>query len=161
MTSRMATAIARAVRDGISFRPAAQAAQISGLEEQIGRALPEELRRFYETHDGAEGLSVAANEDLLSVEEMKESWTDLRDVWSEIDAQPGMWSSAWLPVTHDGGGSFLCVDLGASDGSTPIIRYWHADPDRPRVASSFTDWLATVVWTPDRGVQTPSKLLRR
>ncbi|MBA2539289.1 MAG: SMI1/KNR4 family protein, partial [Deltaproteobacteria bacterium] len=101
---------------------------------------------FYAAHDGADGVAVADGEDLLSIDEIGRSWTGLRAVWSEIgDRQPGLWSAAWLPITHDGSGSYLCADL-AADG-VPVLRYWLGEPARPRIASSFADWLAQVEWT--------------
>ncbi|MBA3397485.1 MAG: SMI1/KNR4 family protein [Deltaproteobacteria bacterium] len=147
MTPEMLNAIARGVRDGVVFRAGASDVELRMLEERIGLALPDELRAFYLAHDGAEGIGVATNDDLLAVGQIMESWMVLCDVWSEIDAEPGMWSALWLPVTDDGGGSFLCVDLGAGAGETPVLRYLHGEPERPRIASSFTQWLATVEWT--------------
>lgn len=144
--SELEVAIARGVQAGAQFRPPAPAEEVAALERQLGRKLPDDLHEFYELHDGADGIGVVDNEDLLSIAEAGNAWSLLRDVWRELDPQPGLWSDAWLPVTSDGGGSYLCVDLDAGRLGC-VIRYWHADPDRPRVADSFTNWLATVEWT--------------
>lgn len=144
--NELEVAIARGVEAGVRFRPPASTAALAELERELGLVLPDDLRAFYALHDGAEGIGIAAYDDLLSVAEATAAWSLLRDVWSEIGAEPGMWSNAWLPITSDGGGSYNCVDLAAA-GSRPVIRYEHADPVRTRVADSFATWLATVDWT--------------
>jgi cell wall assembly regulator SMI1 len=140
-------AIARGAREGVQFRGPASPAEIAELERRLEHRLPEDLHAFYSRHDGAIGIGVVSHEDLLSVANAKDEWANLCEVWRELDPQPGLWSDAWLPITSDGGGSFLCIDLADNTGA--VIRYLHADPNRPRIAKSFSKWLATVEWTVD------------
>jgi cell wall assembly regulator SMI1 len=148
--TELEVAIARGTRAGARFRSPAPFAQLAELERRVGGRLQEDLHAFYALHDGVDGIGVAGHEDLLSVAEAGDAWSMLREVWSELEPHQGLWSDLWLPVTSDGGGSHLCVDL-AADRLGTVIRYWHVDPDRPRVADSFTKWLATVDWTVDSG----------
>jgi cell wall assembly regulator SMI1 len=52
----------------------------------------------------------------------------------------------WVPVTDNGAGNFLCLDLHPAEGGHygQIIEYLHDTPIRTVVAGSFADWLSTV-----------------
>lgn len=146
--NELEAAIARGSRSGVEFRAPASLAAIAELERELGHALPADLRAFYALHDGATKIVVAAYQDLMSIAEARSEWTGLRRVWSELAAQPGLWSDTWFPITSDGGGGYVCIEL-AGDRAGTVIRYLHGDPARPRIAASFTQWLATVEWTLD------------
>jgi len=154
--------LARAAKAGVVFRGPALPEGLLALEQIGGAPLPDDFVAFYARHDGAEGVGIAAYEDLLAVDEIAKSWRLLREVWSEIEHSPGggmpggiapaLWSPAWLPFTHDGGGSHLCIDVASDRGPKGrrgrVIRYWNGDPDRQVVAPSFAAWLSAVQWTP-------------
>jgi cell wall assembly regulator SMI1 len=156
------SAIARATRAGIVLRPPASGDALAKLEQLTKLRLPEDFRAFYSAHDGADGIGVANQEDLLSVSEIETSWQLLHDIWSphkqdrgrEVDAGMAqvLWHAAWIPFTHDGGGSYLCVDLAPDESAGgrvgQVIQLWHSDPSRQLVTKSFAHWLADVEWTP-------------
>jgi cell wall assembly regulator SMI1 len=157
------TAIRRARNAGIELRPQSSPQGVAELAEAMRVKLPDDFVAFYTGYDGAQNPGVADNEDLLSLAEIWENWELLRGVWSELDqdsanreadpqVEPVMWSPAWVPFTHDGGGNYLCLDLApntAGGGQIgQVIRYWNSEPPRTRVAASFSDWLRSVAWTP-------------
>jgi cell wall assembly regulator SMI1 len=66
---------------------------------------------------------------------------------------PRHWRRGWVPFLHNGGGSYLCVDLAAEDGGTPgqLIGFWKADKDRPVEYSSVEAWLNNLADSKERG----------
>ncbi|WP_374196413.1 SMI1/KNR4 family protein [Burkholderia sp. Se-20378] len=94
---------------------------------------------------------------LLSSHEILAQWRiwkglvdggDFDGVESEPD--PGIgddwYNLKWIPFTHDGSGNHLCIDLDpADDGfSGQVIRVWHDDARRERIAGGFSEWLARI-----------------
>lgn len=140
-------AISRAVDAGVRFRAPATSERIARLEAVIGQQMPSELHIFYGHHDGADGISIAEDEALLSLDEVENRWLELRDVWSGRNLEPYLWRATWLPITYDAGGNSLCVELGRPDVGA-VFRYWCSKPERPYVANSFTAWLETAAWAP-------------
>lgn len=157
----MIESVARGVEAGIVFRGPASESALRDLERLVDAPLPADFRAFYALHDGAEGIGIVGNDDFLCVAEIIKSWQLLHTVWSEIEQSPvrkpapGIapvpYSPRWAPFTHDGGGSFLCLDMqpDATLGHVgQIIRYWNSEPPT-LVAPSFAAWLDTVEWTPE------------
>ena len=58
-----------------------------------------------------------------------------------------------MPFLHNGGGSYLCLDLTAEDGGTPgqLIGFWKADDDRPVEYPSLVAWLNELAESMERG----------
>lgn len=63
------------------------------------------------------------------------------------------WRWGWVPFLHNGGGSYLCLDLAAEDGGKPgqFIGFWKADEDRPAEFPSVEAWLADLVESMETG----------
>ena len=53
------------------------------------------------------------------------------------------WNAKWIPITHDGSGNHLCLDLDPAPGGKmgQIITMWHDEGSRSVVTGSLTDWL--------------------
>ncbi|WP_165452349.1 SMI1/KNR4 family protein [Paenibacillus thalictri] len=136
--------------------------EISGLEDVIGFALPDDIKESLRIHNGQSGDAqwLIAGWELLSTERILEEWK----VWKELsdkesftewnaDPQEGIanvwWQPAWIPLTYNGCGDHHCVDLGATeDGANgQIITMWHDSGERALLAKTYTQWFEYIVQT--------------
>lgn len=137
----------------------ASADAIAALHATLGTTLPDDLLESLRLHDGqADPAAAFAESDaLLSAHEIAAQWSiwknlvsggDFDDMTSDPDAgiRDDWYNLKWIPFTHDGSGNHLCVDLDPAEGGTvgQVIRVWHDDDRRERVASSYAEWLARV-----------------
>ena len=130
--------------------------EIQKAETRLGIAFPSDVRASYALHDGqakdAPGLTDGG--EFLTLARMCEEW----DVWKGlldggdfdgINSEPegpirnDWWNPAWIPLTYDGSGNHLCLDMAPAEGgdSGQIITMWHDDGSRQIVASGFRAWL--------------------
>jgi molybdopterin molybdotransferase len=165
IVARLQAALTRASAAGITFRGPAAPSAIEALERHLGVALPNDIRAFFLLHDGCLEVGVADNEDLLSLNEIAVQG----DIWKEqLDGgdfkdnsggDPGRgvknnwWNPSWIPVTHNGVGDHVCVDLDPDETqggcSGQLIRVLHSDSARTLEAIDFVSWLETLEWTPE------------
>ncbi|OXJ08315.1 SMI1/KNR4 family protein [Burkholderia sp. AU6039] len=132
---------------------------IAALHAALGTTLPDDLLESLRLHDGqADPDTVFAEGDaMLSAHEIGAQWSiwnklvsggDFDDMTSDPAAgiRDDWYNLKWIPFTHDGSGNHLCVDLDPAEGGTvgQVIRVWHDDEQRERIASSFAEWLARV-----------------
>ncbi|WP_332455118.1 SMI1/KNR4 family protein [Burkholderia ubonensis] len=65
-----------------------------------------------------------------------------------MEPEPGIrgdwYNLKWIPLTHNGSGDHLCVDLDPDEGGRigQVIRVWHDSPERELVAKGVGEWLA-------------------
>ncbi len=139
------------------LRPGATPEAIEQLEKQINSTLPEDFKTFYLRHDGQQEydtFGVIGDEELLSINRIKgewEIWKSLHDdgIFQGETSSPekgiknDWYNPKWIPITSDGGGNNLCIDLDPTQEGTPgqIIRLWHDDPQRTLEATTFTELL--------------------
>jgi cell wall assembly regulator SMI1 len=156
-------AIARAVDARVVFRPQHKIERLEKLAAFAKAKLPDDFVAFYTQFDGAEGIGIADNCDLMSLEEILGACKLLCDVWSEIDQAPNpeadagiapvLWIDGWVPFASDGGGNYTCIDLApdlvAGGHVGQVISYWNSDPEKKILSPSFADWLAAIEWTVD------------
>ncbi|KWE64809.1 hypothetical protein WL77_20605 [Burkholderia ubonensis] len=70
------------------------------------------------------------------------------DALVAIEPEPGIrgdwYNLKWIPLTHNGSGDHLCVDLDPDEGGRigQVIRVWHDSPERELVAKRVGEWLA-------------------
>ncbi|MFE3230172.1 SMI1/KNR4 family protein [Nocardia sp. NPDC059228] len=132
-----ATAHAAGLLEPLPRLTPASAEAIADFEADLGRPLPQLLRRCYaELGDGGFGPSYA----LLPLSEMLEDYRAQQQNWSEMPSE----AAALLPICHWGCGISSFVDL-----SDPAHRMWAIDPDpnedyqAPLFAEPFdlTEWI--------------------
>ncbi|WP_249180811.1 SMI1/KNR4 family protein [Burkholderia cenocepacia] len=132
---------------------------IAALQVALGATLPDALVDSLRIHDGqaALGEAFSGSDALLSAREILAQWRiwkglvdagDFGDMTSEPDAgiADDWYNLKWIPFTHDGSGNHLCVDLDPAEGGVAgqVIRVWHDDARRERIARSFPEWLAGI-----------------
>ncbi|WP_245983023.1 SMI1/KNR4 family protein [Trinickia fusca] len=137
----------------------ANADEIATLHALLDVTLPNEFVESLGIHNGQAnpGAVFADDDTLLNAREIVAQWSiwrklvadgDFDDTTSEPD--PGVkddwYNLKWIPFTHDGSGNHLCLDLDPAEGGVvgQVIRVWHDDVQRERVAWSFAQWLAQV-----------------
>ena len=86
----------------------------------------------------------------MSLEEIAEAKELLDGMIGYDFDDPRYWRRGWVPFLHNGGGSYLCLDLVADDGGSPgqLVAFGKANDDRPVEYRSITAWLIALVPTP-------------
>ncbi|KVO63756.1 hypothetical protein WT66_12150 [Burkholderia stagnalis] len=142
------------------FRGPASDEDLRALEAGLGVALPAAWRESLRLHDGQEAgrTEPFAGETLLSARQILVQWSIWHDLVArgdladcEGEPEPGIrgdwYNLKWIPLTHNGSGDHLCIDLDPDEGGRigQVIRVWHDSPEREHVAESVGEWLARVV----------------
>lgn len=152
-----------------TLRPGATEAEIQEVEDFLGVALPEDLKSFYQVHDGQwvwqdkadfqpKDYALYNMHKFLSLARVQEEWQIWVDVhedlpleykWVTLESGETIaaWSDKWIPLTSDGCGDAFFLDLSAilmGGNVGQIIDYedciGFADEI---VAPSFRVWLET------------------
>lgn len=136
--------------------PGASDAELNAFEAQFSITLPPAFRALYAWRNGQSPMSSAplqGNRSFCSLEEVA-SAKELLDgmVGSDFD-DPRYWRRGWVPFLHNGGGSYLCLDVAAEDGGQPgqVIAFWKSDEDRPIKFPSVEAWLTDLVESMEAG----------
>ncbi|TXR56718.1 hypothetical protein FMM08_08205 [Quadrisphaera setariae] len=157
--------VAVAAAADLLLRPAATRAQLDAVEQHLGRRLPPDVTAFYLLHDGQEvdarrrgAHGLVAGLALLPLEEVLRQW----DQWASLDLGPDAdepagsepegfvrsrcWLPGWVPLTHDGSGNHVGLDLDPDAlGTAGQLITFGADDDLHRVlAPSLVDHLERV-----------------
>ncbi|MEB4632965.1 SMI1/KNR4 family protein [Burkholderia contaminans] len=133
--------------------------EIAALQTALGTQLPDAFVDSLRVHDGQadSGNEFSGSDALLSAHEILAQWR----IWKglvdggdfdgmESEPDPGIrddwYNLKWIPFTHDGSGNHLCIDLDPAEDGFPgqVIRVWHDDARRERIAGSFSAWLVRV-----------------
>jgi len=138
------------------LQPGVSDAQLDAFEAQFSLKLPAAFRQFYRWRNGQEPTSSAplqGNRSFCTLEEVA-STKDMLDGMIGYDFDdPRYWRRGWVPFLHNGGGSFLCLDLAAEDGGRPgqLIAFWKRNDDRPVEFPSIEAWLTDLVESMESG----------
>ncbi|RDU95656.1 SMI1/KNR4 family protein [Trinickia dinghuensis] len=134
--------------------------EIQILEGALGVKLPEDFITSLKTHGGQvdqDGVCFEG-ESLLDVKGILNEWTCWREIVVDglfdgmtSDPDDGVkddwFNLKWIPITKNGMGDCLCIDLDPAPGGTvgQVVRMLHDDDRRERVAASFEEWLCRMV----------------
>jgi cell wall assembly regulator SMI1 len=154
----------------MKLRPGAPRERIAAAEHVLGLHFPESLRHFLAIRDGQDGHGLVFGQKLLPVDDIRKQW----EVWRSID-EAGMnadcaefmrsspeghvkamyCNPAWIPITHDGSGNHIGVDLDPDvRGQVGQIIAFGRDEDVKRVlaptfehlADLLVAWLERATW---------------
>lgn len=152
----------------------ASEAALAQLEAHLGFSMPDDVKALYRLHDGeASWCGFFKGEEWLPIENVQSEY----DIWhqlyqdgcfdnGECDTDQGCspnsaaikpdhwWNPKWLPLTADGSGNGLMIDLDPStDGNVgQIIQMWHDEPDRSLIAPSLRAYLEAYAQDLENGV---------
>lgn len=112
-----------------SLPPGAGEGEIARLEGVLGFRLPEDVRQSYAIHDGT-GSRTLYDYGLSDSEEIAGNWAMMRELleggeFDDSDAKPRgpirarWWDTKWVPITDNGSGNHICLDLDPAEGGTP------------------------------------------
>jgi cell wall assembly regulator SMI1 len=138
------------------FRPPATPGALAAAEQAIGRALPDDYKRFLLRHDGqVERAPMVETCSLFPVGSLAAEYQTVQGLFESrrpigadlagegvraIECSPG-----WIPIGRSAQGrDFLCLDLDPAPGGRAgqIIQISVVFAERPRVATSFTELLS-------------------
>jgi cell wall assembly regulator SMI1 len=141
----------------------ASADDIAAIEARLGFTLPDEVRESYALHDGSgeaeilpqwsygrvNGVSLLP---LDRVASEREIWVELLDDgdFEGNEATPDgpvkrdWWNRWWVPVTSNGGGDHLCIDLDPAPSGVvgQVIDFSHESGPKSVVAPGLRTFLA-------------------
>ena len=138
------------------LQPGVDDAALDAFESRFSLRLPAAFRELYRWRNGQPPdyvESFQGNRMFCSLQEVAEAKAELhRCIGRDFD-DPRYWRRGWVPFLHNGGGSYLCLDLTAEGGGTPgqLIGFWKADDDRPSEYPSVEAWLNELAESMERG----------
>ncbi len=135
--------------------------ELANAEKQLGLTLPDDIRASHAIHDGTGGADVLPQSAYgrvigvaqLSLSEAIRDWQMWREShehgFDDSRAHPKgpikakWWNPRWVPVTWDGGGDHLCLDLDPDTGGTvgQVICFSHEIGPVDVVAESWRAFL--------------------
>ncbi len=132
------------------LQPGASEEQLDALESVLPQGLPGAFRSLYRWKNGQPEYpfeSLYGNRSFLSLEEIGEIKQMLDGMIGYDFDDPKYWRRGWVPFLHNGGGSYLCLDLLAEDGGDPgqLIAFWKQDSDRPIEYPDLRAWIQAVI----------------
>ncbi len=129
---------------------------IEALEEKIMCKLPSDIRETYRTFNGDNKMWVLPGGYLMDLTEVSMTWNMFKEpvddgLFDDSDASPHgpikqrWWNPKWIPVLHNGGGDYHCVDMDpAGDGVIgQFIKFQHETGPSHVLAPSFGVFLTT------------------
>lgn len=138
------------------LQPGVDAVALDAFESRFSLRLPAAFRELYQWRNGQDSASYDAlliNRTLMNLQDIADAKALLDDMIDSDFDDPRYWRRDWVPFLHNGGGSYLCVDVRAEDGGTPghLIGFWKANKDRPVEHPSVEAWLNSLANTMERG----------
>lgn len=127
------------------------------LEKSINNELPTDYRNWLKVHNGQTigSAGLLYGNEFLSVSRLLEEWLTMKKLlnggeFAEVKSNPNgtirsvWWNINWLPISADGAGNLVCIDLAPTDKgvSGQIIDFDHETAHRQVLANSFKDYVA-------------------
>jgi cell wall assembly regulator SMI1 len=113
---------------------------IRALEVELGYKLPADIRQTYSIYDGDNKQWVLPGGYLMDLGEVITTWRMFKEaadqgLLSDSDAtatrcagiKPRWWNPGWIPVLHNGGGDYYCVDTDPDEEGhfAQLIKFEH------------------------------------
>jgi cell wall assembly regulator SMI1 len=119
--------------------------QLDQFENRFNFKLPDTFKLLYSWRNGQEescSASFVGNRMFMSLGSIASTKEMLDGMIGEDFEDPEHWKEQWVPFLENGGGDYLCIDLGSGNQGTAgqLVEFWHADKDRKTVYPSLKDW---------------------
>jgi cell wall assembly regulator SMI1 len=138
----------------------ASAKRIASLERLIEQPLPNDLRESYQLHDGTAGTWLLFYGEVMPLDGIGRMWERYRE-WQKTGygigpdwkthaiqgpIKPIWWSTLRIPITDNGGGDPVMIDLDPAKGGRrgQVIAYNHEIGPKQVLARSFAGWLEKI-----------------
>jgi cell wall assembly regulator SMI1 len=140
----------------VQLQPGVTEARLDAFESRFSLKLPAPFRQIYRWRNGQNPMSTDAiqmNWGFSPLEDIADSKDNLDGMIGYDFDDPRWWRRGWVPFLHNGGGSYLCLDVAAEDGGRPgqLIEFWKTDADRPVEYASVDAWLEQLVAAMENG----------
>lgn len=138
------------------LQPGGSDADLDAFESRFAMKLPTAFRKLYRWRNGQDPMSYDAiqdNRSFCTLDDVAETKAMLDGMIGSDFEDPRYWRRGWIPFLHNGGGSYLCLDLAAEDGGEigQLIAFWKQDQDRPVEFASMEAWLRALVTSMEEG----------
>lgn len=132
------------------LNPSISKSYFEQFRDKFDLALPEDFEKFYSWKNGQDPMSsmpLYQNRTIMQFDELVDVKEMLDGMIGYDFDDPKYWRKGWVPFLHNGGGSYLCLDLLAEDGGEKgqLIAFWKADTDRPVEHNNISNWLSWLV----------------
>lgn len=120
--------------------------QVELLEAQYQLKLPADLLALYAWKNGQDDDCFEAfvnNAAFIPLEEALDiAKQNTSMIGLDFDVE-NWWNEKWIPIFHNGGGDYICYDMGGlfTGQKGQLIEFWHADNDRNVIAPSLGSFL--------------------
>jgi cell wall assembly regulator SMI1 len=153
--------------DRYAFNAPATDAQLDAFEHLVGAELPRSYRQLYRWHDGesADRWGHIYGLPLLPLKEAATQWQAWRNIvadiggnpyalrgasWPEGAVDPAYSNPGWIPLTHDGSGNHIGLDLAPWPGGRvgQVILFGRDEDVKAVLADSlgtFLRWIADLL----------------
>lgn len=138
------------------LQPGASDTELDALEAKFSVKLPSAFRKLYSWRNGQDPMffdRFHLNREFCTLEYISSSKEEFDSMIGLDFEEPTYWRRGWIPFLHNGGGSYLCVDMGVEDGGQvgQLIAFWKQDQDRPVEYPSVEAWLTELVESMEAG----------
>lgn len=133
------------------LNPPLSESEISELEKKFNRSLPQDLKELYLWKNGQAVNcyeSFVNNSEFIPLEDVFETAEELTSMIGFDFEIENWWNEKWLPLFHNGGGSYICYDLDGTftDLQGQILEFWKADNDRDVISDDLRSFLNQLVY---------------
>jgi len=116
------------------------------LEQKYDIEIPHDLKALYRWKNGQRNTSYEAfvnNSTFIPLEEALDTAQELTNMIGMDFEIENWWNERWIPIFHNGGGSYICYDLGGifTGQAGQLIEYWNKDNDRNVIAPNLEGFL--------------------
>jgi len=124
--------------------------EIELLEEKYKIQIPSNLKKLYKWKNGQNQNCYEAfvnNAMFMSLEDVLEAAEEFTSMIGSDFEIENWWNENWLPIFHNGGGSYICYDLGGifTGKKGQMIEYWNKDNDRNIIAGNLEDFINQII----------------
>lgn len=119
---------------------------LKALEQKYDIHLPQDLKAFYQWKNGQRNSCYEAfvnNSTFIPLEEALDTAQELTSMIGTDFEIENWWNELWIPIFHNGGGSYICYDQGGifTGQGGQLIEYWNRDNDRNVIAPNLEGFL--------------------
>ncbi|KAF2339787.1 SMI1/KNR4 family protein [Flavobacterium tistrianum] len=120
------------------------------LVEKYQVQIPNDLIELYKWKNGQvyDCYEAFANNSMfMPLEDVLESWEELTSMIGSDFEIENWWNMNWLPIFGNGGGSYICYDLGGlfTGDKGQLIEFWNRDNDRNVIAPNLETFISKIV----------------
>ena len=124
--------------------------EIELLEEKYKVQIPNNLKELYKWKNGQDQNCYEAfvnNSMFMPLEDVLDSAEEFTSMIGSDFEIENWWNESWFPIFGNGGGSYICYDLGGifTGDKGQLIEYWNRDNDRNVIASNLETFISQIV----------------